>query len=159
MTKTLTIGKRIIPLDHIALIEAFDPEANPRFQPAQAFQSRVVLLNRDSVLALTPVDALAKEHGFSLLAEDAVAANPAVYFGVESFAPAEGFAPTKPYTTRLKWRDLDGNDQSKLLLTGPEQVIATVNGERTGTRPAAPKRRGTPRRRARVTSAAPATQP
>jgi hypothetical protein len=159
MTNTLTIGKRIIPLDHIALIEAFDPEANPRFQPAQDFRSRVVLLNRDSVLALTPVDTLAKEHGFSLLAEDAVAANPAVYFGVESFTPAEGFAPTKPYATRLKWRDLDGNDQSKLLLTAPDQVLALMTGERAGTRPAAPKRRSVPRRRARVTSTPLATQP
>jgi hypothetical protein len=158
MTNTLTIGKRIIPLNHIALVEAFEPGANPRFQPAQAFQSRVVLLNRDSVLALAPVEALAKEHGFRLLADDHVAANPAVYFGVESFTPAEGFAPTKPYATRLKWRDLDGNDQSKLLLTGPEQVLATVTGERTETRPQAPKRR-TARRRQRPASAAPASPP
>jgi hypothetical protein len=49
-----------------------------------------------------------------------------VRFLVETFEPAEGFQPRKPYQSRLKWRDQDGNEQSKLLLTKPETVIAVV---------------------------------
>jgi hypothetical protein len=63
---------------------------------------------------------------FRLLPDEQVAAHPTVSFHVETFAPAEGFQPTKPYTTRLRWRDRDGNDQSKLLLTTPETVLAAV---------------------------------
>ena len=51
--------------------------------------------------------------------EDNVAANPATVFKVESFEPTENFKPTKPYLTRIKWRDQEGNEQSKLLLTKP----------------------------------------
>jgi hypothetical protein len=43
---------------------------------------------------------------------------------VERFAPTENFNPQKPYATRLKWRDTEGHEQSKLLLTSPEDVIA-----------------------------------
>ena len=32
----------------------------------------------------------------------------------------------KPYQSRLKWRDQDGEEQSKLLLTKAETVIAVV---------------------------------
>jgi hypothetical protein len=52
--------------------------------------------------------------------------DPAVRFRVETFEPSEGFQPRKPYQSRLKWRDQDGNEQSKLLLTKPETVIAVV---------------------------------
>jgi hypothetical protein len=61
-----------------------------------------------------------------MLDEDHIAVNPSVAFSVESFSPTDNSKPEKPYATRLKWRDLDGNEQSKLLLTQPETVIAVV---------------------------------
>ena len=51
---------------------------------------------------------------------------------VEPFDPASNpeFKPEKDYKTRLKWRDLADNEQSKLLVTAPETVIAeTLNRE------------------------------
>ena len=59
-----------------------------------------------------------------MLTIDRVATNPAIHFRVVSFLPAEGFKPSKAYATRLLWRDLDGNDQSKLPLSEPEMVLA-----------------------------------
>lgn len=132
MQNVIVIGKRFVSVAHVALIEAFDPEANPRFQPTQDYKSRVVLLNRDNLLTLETVEAFAKEHGFRVLADDQAAINPSVFFSVESFTAAEGFTPSKPFQTRLRWRDFEGNDQSKLMLTAPEAVLAVLmrnNGE------------------------------
>jgi hypothetical protein len=61
-----------------------------------------------------------------MLQMDRVATNPAIHFRVETFVPADGFAPAKAFATRLLWRDLDGNDQSKLLLSEPETVLAVA---------------------------------
>jgi hypothetical protein len=59
-----------------------------------------------------------------------VATNPLVQFRVQTFTPTGGFKPTKSYVPRLLWRDLDGNDQSKLLLTEAPRVLAiAVKGE------------------------------
>ena len=127
---TVTIGKRLIPLDHIALVEPFDPSAHPGMKSDKAFKARVVLIDRQSVLTEETVEAFAQAHAFRLLAADQVVTNPAIRFGVETFVPAEGFEPTKPFLTRLSWRDLDGNTQSKLLLTPPEAALAiAVTGE------------------------------
>jgi hypothetical protein len=57
-------------------------------------------------------------NGFHLLAEDYVAVNPSFAFKVETFAPTESFKPGKAYRTRIKWRDANGNEQSKLLVIG-----------------------------------------
>lgn len=130
MTNTVTIGRRLIPLDHIALVEPFDPSAHPGMKSDKAFKARVVLIDRQSVLTEETVEAFAQAHSFRLLMEDQVVTNPAIRFGVENFVPAEGFEPNKPYRTRLSWRDLDGNTQSKLLLSLPEAVLAVaVTGE------------------------------
>jgi hypothetical protein len=126
MQDVITIGKRLVPLEQIALVEPFDPASNPDFKPEKPFKARVVLLSRDTVLAEFTPDEFAREHGFRMLAEDGMAANPAVSFRVETFAPSEGFIPTKPYATRLKWRDGEGNEHSRLLLTKPEAVIAVA---------------------------------
>jgi hypothetical protein len=72
------------------------------------------------------VEAFAEANKFRRLPDDNVATNPVVRFRVETFEPSEGFQPRKPYQSRLKWRDQDGNEQSKLLLTKPETVIAVV---------------------------------
>lgn len=126
MENVITVGKRLLPVEQIALVEAFDPASNPDFKPEKEFKARVVLLSRDTVLTETTPQEFATAHGFRLLTEDNVAANPAIAFSVESFEATESFRPTKPYQTRLKWRDREGNEQSKLLLTKPEAVLALV---------------------------------
>jgi len=93
--------------------------------------------------------AFAQAHSLRLLPEDGIATNPAVSFKVETFAPRDGFKTTKPYATRLMWRDQDGNEQSKLLVTKPETVIAlALRGEEPGA-----AETQTPRRAARPPAA------
>jgi hypothetical protein len=124
MQNVVTIGRRLIPLEQVAFVEPFDPASNPEFKSDKPFKARVVLLNRDTVLAEIAVQAFADAHGFRLLAEDQIAVNPSVAFRVETFEPTESFKPEKSYATRLKWRDLEDNEHSKLLLSKPEAVIA-----------------------------------
>ena len=127
MANAITVGKRLIASEHIAFVEAYDPSANPKFQTSREYKARLVMVNpADSVLTEETPQAFAAAHGFRMLQMDGVATNPAVRFRVESFVPAEGFAPRKEYVTRLLWRDLDGNDQSKLLLSDPETVLAVA---------------------------------
>lgn len=126
MDNTVTFGRRLVPVEQIALIEPFDPSANPRMQSARPFKARVVLLNRDSILTEEAPEAFAEAHGFRFLPEDRAFTNPNVRFGVEVFEPAADFQPTKAYLSRLGWRDLDGNTHSKLLLTKPDDVLAIV---------------------------------
>jgi hypothetical protein len=153
MQNIVTIGRRLIPIEHIAFVEPFDPTANPQFKTEKDYKARVVLLNRDNVLTEDTPQAFAQAHGFRMLIEDAVATNPAITFQVETFAPSEGFNPAKPYSTRVLWRDWDGNEQSKLLLTKPETVIAiALRGETAPDRaeaeaPARPVQPRSPRRR------------
>jgi hypothetical protein len=100
-------------------------------QGERPFKARVVLIDRESVLTEQGPSAFAEQHGFRMLADDGVGTSPILRFGVETFEPAEGFKPTKPYRTRLVWRDLEGNSQSKLLLSPPKTVLAiAVRGER-----------------------------
>ena len=130
MANFVTVGRRLIPREQIAFVEPYDPNANPRFQTSRDFQARVVMVNRDSIFTEELPQALAQANGFRMLQMDRVATNPAIHFRVETFVPADGFAPAKAYATRLLWRDLDGNDQSKLLLSEPEAVLAVaVRGE------------------------------
>jgi hypothetical protein len=85
----------------------------------------------------------------------------AVRFLVETFEPSEDFQPRKPYQSRLKWRDQDGNEQSKLLLTKPETVIAMVLRGEAAPDPdqqETPSEAAAPQRRARK-PAAPGVQP
>jgi hypothetical protein len=126
MQDVITIGRRLVPVEQIAFVEPFDPASNPEFKPEKEFKARVVLLNRDTVLAEIPPQELAEAHGFRTLAEDNMAVNPTIPFRVESFTPTETFNPDKAYATRLKWRDSEGNEYSRLLLTKPETVIAVV---------------------------------
>jgi hypothetical protein len=152
MQDVITIGKRLVPVEQVALVEPFDPAANPDFKPEKDFKSRVVLLNRDTVLAETTPAEFAEGHGFRMLGEDGAAINPAIAFRVETFTPTETFKPEKPYATRLKWRDREGDEHSKLLLTKPETVIAVVlrggvEPDRSGKEPPRPlaRSRGTRR--------------
>jgi hypothetical protein len=153
MQNVVTIGRRLVPVEQIALVEPFDPASNPEFKPEKPFKARVVLLNRDTVLTESTPQEFAETHGFRMLAEDNVVTNPALTFRVETFEPTETFKPTKPYLTRLKWRDQDGNEQSKLLLAKPETVIAialrgeTEPGSARKNSPQRPSRPRTARRR------------
>jgi hypothetical protein len=61
------------------------------------FQTRIVLLDRDSVLTEEALSPFAERHSFRTLNEDGIATNPAVHFSVEAFEASEGFTPTKPY--------------------------------------------------------------
>jgi hypothetical protein len=124
----IAIGRKRFPIEDIALVEPFEPpaEQSPRFTSDKDFKARVVLIDRYNVLTEDTVEAFAEANKFRRLPDDNVATNPAVRFRVETFEPSEGFQPRKPYQSRLKWRDQDGNEQSKLLLTKPETVIAVV---------------------------------
>jgi hypothetical protein len=124
MQNVITIGKRLVPVEQIAFVEPFDPASNPDFKSDKPFKARVVLLNRDTMLTEAATAEFADAHGFRMLAEDDMAVNPAISFRVETFAPSENFKPEKRYATRLKWRDLAGDEHSKLLLSNPETVIA-----------------------------------
>jgi hypothetical protein len=126
MSKTIEFGKRVVPVEQIALVEPFDPEAQKNMYSARPFKSRIVLLNRDSILSEMDALAFADEHGFRVLPADSVATNPQIHFSVERFEPTPDFQPSKPFISRLMWRDLDGNTQSKLLLTEADELIAIV---------------------------------
>ncbi len=65
MTKTIQVGKRIVPIEQIALIEPFDPETQKNMRSSRAFRSRIVLLNRDSGLSKAYPLAFSEDHAFS----------------------------------------------------------------------------------------------
>lgn len=157
MPPIITIGKRLVPVEDIALVETFEAREDSSLRSTKEFRARVVLVDRESLLIEQTQEAFAQASGFHWLTADQVALNPAIRFRVESFEPAEGFAPTKPYTTRLRWHDGD-NDQSKLLLTQPEDVVALLASP---TRPAPLPPRGSAGssmlRRARRNARAPLT--
>lgn len=130
MSKNIQIGKRIVPVEQIALVEPFDPETQKNMRSHRPFKSRIVLLNRDSILSETDPLAFAEEHGFRVLTKDGAATNPEVPFSVERFEATADFQPSKPFVSRLMWKDGDGNTQSKLMLSEPEDLIAiSVRGE------------------------------
>lgn len=164
MANSITIGKRLVPFEQIALIEPFEPPAQNPLRSDRDFKSRIVLLNRDSILAEFEPLAFAEEHGFRMLLKDGTATNPCLHFGVETFEPSEDFQPSKPFQSRILWRDLDGNTQSKLLLTEADDVLAVaVRGEDAsplnGAEPKQamkPSARRRSRRRLRPRAAAPA---
>ncbi len=126
MNNVITIGKRLIPIEHIAFVEPYDPSTNPKLQSSRDYKSRIVLINRESILTEQTPHTFAEAHGFRVLEADQIATNPSIGFRVETFEPADGFTPSKAFATRLLWRDRDGNDQSKLLLATPEAVLAVV---------------------------------
>jgi hypothetical protein len=130
MTAVVHTSKHLIPVERIALFEPFVMPAEPPFQSSKDFKGRILLLDKMSVLTEETPEELAEANGFRLIPTDRVATNPAIPFSVETFTPVENFQPSKPYVSRLTWRDGDGNVQSKLLLTSPEVVLAiSVRGE------------------------------
>jgi hypothetical protein len=131
MQEVITIGKRLVPAEQVAYVKPFDPTSNPEFKAPRDFKGRMVLLNREILLTeQTPQD-FAAEHHLHLFTEDDVAVSRVIHFKIEIFEPTEKFTPAKPYRTRLKWTDLAGDEQSKLLVTAPETVIAEILKART----------------------------
>lgn len=161
MANSIIVGKRLIPREHIALVEPFDPAANPRIQTTREFHGRVVMVDRDSILIEELPQAFAEANGFRMLEADRIATNPAIHFRVETFIPADGSTPpAKAFMTRLLWRDLDGNEQSKLLLSEPETVLAvTVQGQSDTSYARLPMTRRGGGRRNHPPAKAPVTRP
>jgi hypothetical protein len=143
----ITIGKRLVPIEQIAFVEPFEPSNNPNFKPERDFKGRVVLLNRDLLLVEQTPASFAEEHAFEFLADDQIALNRVIPFKVETFEPREGFTPTRPFKTRLKWRDPSGLDQSKLLITEPLTVAAVMVNSLRGSSKQPPSQRPRGRRR------------
>jgi hypothetical protein len=72
MSTFVTVGRRLIPREHIAFVEPYDPSANPKIQTSRDFLARVMLVNRDSILIEDTPEAFAKANEFRMLAEDAL---------------------------------------------------------------------------------------
>jgi hypothetical protein len=145
--QVIIIGKRLIPAEQVTFVEPFDPSSNPDFKPEKDYKGRVVLLNREIVLTEQTPQEFAAAHELHLFTEDSVAVSRTIRFKIEVFEPTESFKPTKPYQTRLKWSDLAGDEQSKLLVTAPEVVFAElvkakVEQRATAKRPPARPARG-----------------
>lgn len=156
MFETIQIGKRFVPIEHIVLLEPFDPAAQARLASDKPFQTRLVLLDRDSVLSEEPLAALAGRHAFRMPPEDGVATNGAVHFCVEAFERAEGFTPNKPYKSRLLWRGPSGEFESKLLLSAPDMVLAiAIRGEAPKAEQGSHAPQPAPRKRRRASIPAP----
>lgn len=161
MENVIRIAKRLIPIERIALFEPFVISTDQGLRSTKEFKTRIVLLDKVSILAEETPEQLAVAHRFRMVAADRVATNPAINFQVESFEPAEHFRPTRPFLSRLSWHDQDGNTQSKLLLAPPETVLAIViRGEEvveagdeseSEARPVTPRPKTSPRRRRTTT--------
>ncbi len=68
----LSIGKRLVPLEHIVLVEPFDPSTQTRMQSDKPFQTRVVLLDRENLLSEQALATFVDKHGFRRVSEDGV---------------------------------------------------------------------------------------
>jgi hypothetical protein len=126
MQNILTAGRHLIPVEQIVSIETFDPAQNPGVNSDRPYRSRVVLIDRNTHLSEETLEVLAEKVGFRFLAQDKTAFNPHLTYRVETFVTTPTFIPERPFKTRLKWRDADGEEQSKLLLTSPEIVISIL---------------------------------
>lgn len=145
MPDVITIGKRLIALDHIAFVEPFNPARNPDFKPTKEYKARLVLLNREIVLTEEEPRAFAEARGMRFLDEDNIGINPSVFFKVETFEPTDDFRPEKPFRSRLKWRGIAGKEHSKLLLADPVSLVEFL-GARASLDAKRPPRRANGRR-------------
>jgi hypothetical protein len=149
MENILRIGKAFLPLQQIAMFEPFVTTPNMQLNTLKEFKSRIVLRDRTSILSEDAPEDLGSKHSFRLITEDCVAINPTILFRVESFAPAENFQPSKPFQSRLVWRDGEGNTQSKLMLTTPETLLAIAVRGRSPEEAPVSEERAPPVRRSR----------
>jgi hypothetical protein len=165
MSNLIRVGKRLVPLEHVALVEPFVLAPDSPLRTNRDLHARIVLLDRAVILSESTPEDISAAHGFRLLPLDRVATNPAIRFGVEEFEPSEDFKPSKDFLSRLTWTDVDRAPYSKLLLTAPEVVLAIavrgeeapVPGQDNDDAPSAPKRRR--RNAARAAAGAPKMAP
>lgn len=132
MQHTVLVGKRLIPAAHIVLIEPVDPAALERLESQRNFQTRLTLLDRSSVLLEEGLLEFAKTHALKEVGDDGIAINPAVAFRIEAFEPSGDFQPTKPYRSRLLWRDPHGQTHNRLMVTEPEKLLALAVSSASG---------------------------
>ncbi len=142
MATFLSVGRRLIAPHHIAFVEPYRASDNQIVRTSKDFMSRVVLVNRDSLLIEDAPAAFAEANGFQMLPHDHVGLNPCVLFQIEEFVASEAYTPTKAYASRVIWRDLDGNEQSRLLLSAPKDVAAALAVADSAIRTPASWRRG-----------------
>jgi hypothetical protein len=136
-------GKRLLPVDQIALIEPFTPSPTAPVVSEKEFHGRVLMTNRDIVLTEQSPSIFAEEHAFSLIADDNIAINPAIAHRVQWFGTSDDFNPTWPYQMRLRWRDPARVSRSKLLVTHPDTVLEIITAcARFAKRPNGRPRRG-----------------
>jgi hypothetical protein len=124
MQNVIRIAKRLIPLEQIALIEPYIADPTKPLNTTKEFRSRIVLLDKNSVLAEQSVATLSEAHSFRMIQPDGSATNPDIAYWVERFQPTDAFKPEKPFQSRLLWRDPSGLAQSRLLLASPETILA-----------------------------------
>src|SRR5467141_3082122 len=85
MQNDITIGRELVPIEDIALVEPFDPAGNPEFRTKKDFKARVVRRNGRGILTEMTPQEFAQAHGFRMLSADNVAVNPdpAIDFRIE----------------------------------------------------------------------------
>ena len=127
MANFLIVGRRQIPSGNVALVEPYMHPDHSIVRPMVRVCGRVILINRDSIVVGEHPISFSREHGFCWLQIDRVGLNPVVTFRVEDFLPQDGFVPSRAFASRIVWRDRDGNEQSKLLLSEPDTVLEVLN--------------------------------
>jgi hypothetical protein len=90
MSTVVHVSKHLIPVERIALFEPFVMPEEPPFSTSKDFKSRIVLLDKMSILTEETPEELAQANGFRM--------NPTVAFGVETFTPVENFQPTNLFS-------------------------------------------------------------
>ncbi|WP_298242059.1 hypothetical protein [uncultured Bradyrhizobium sp.] len=126
MENVVRVSKHLLPIERITLFEPFAPSSGEPLNTQKEFKTRIVLRDRVSVLSEETPEDLTKAHGFRWIEADRVGVNPNIAFRVELFAPTESFKPSKQFLSRMAWNDDEGNNQSKLMLTAPEPLLALV---------------------------------
>ena len=126
MANFLIVGRRHIPSGSVALIEPYVHPDHSIVRPMVRVYGRVILINRDSIVVGEHPISFSREHGFCWLSIDRVGLNPDIHFRVEDFLPQDGFVPSRAFASRLIWRDQDGNEQSKLLLSEPKTALGAL---------------------------------
>lgn len=119
-------ARHVLAIEQIALFEPFVAPSDPPLATDKKFASRIVFLDRSSVLSEETPEALSDAYGFRMVVADRVDTNPTVSFKVETFEPTENFAPSRPFSSRLCWKDQRGVTQSKLMVSSPESLVAIV---------------------------------
>jgi hypothetical protein len=93
----IAIGRKRIPIEEIALVEPFEPptEQPPRFASDKEFKTRVVLIDRYSVLTEETVEAFAEANKFRWLPDDNAATNTGGAVSRRDLRALGGFSATQ----------------------------------------------------------------